>query len=163
MKRRQMILITVIVFILLSALHPLPKQTTECYNEYDVHEIKQVKPVAGKNIHYSMETITVIQSEPAVVTPVRTYLGEYEITAYCSCTICCGVETGLTSSGTHVEEGQTVACNSLPAGTKIYINGFGNYTVEDTGNIADNVIDIYIADHERALEFGRQVKDVYIE
>lgn len=91
------------------------------------------------------------------------YLGEFKLTAYCSCEKCCGkwAKYGLTSSGTTPEEGRTVACNSIAAGTKIIINGH-EYTVEDTGNMKDNVIDIYMASHEDACEFGVQYAEVYL-
>lgn len=91
------------------------------------------------------------------------YLGEFKLTAYCSCEKCCGkwAKYGLTSSGTTPEEGRTVACNSIAAGTKIVINGH-EYTVEDTGNMKDNVIDIYMASHEDACEFGVQYAEVYL-
>ena len=118
----------------------------------DIHEIKAKSYVAGQALKTDVNKFD---------SPLQ-YLGDYELTAYCSCAACCGTETGLTASGTYVEEGRTVACNSLPMGTKIYIDGYGEYVVEDTGNMADNVIDIYIGDHNRAWNFGRQSAKVYL-
>lgn len=89
------------------------------------------------------------------------YLGEYKITHYCPCDICNGKWTGQpTASGTSYVEGRTVACNSLPFGTEIMING-NIYTVEDTGNIPNNVIDIYISSHDRCNNLGVYYSDVY--
>lgn len=82
------------------------------------------------------------------------FLGKYKITAYCSCSICCGKNGGkITSSGTIPTVGRTVGCNSLPAGTEIIIDKH-KYIVEDTGNVPDNVIDIYMESHEAALARG---------
>ncbi|AXF52305.1 MAG: 3D containing protein [Caudoviricetes sp.] len=90
------------------------------------------------------------------------YLGNYGLTAYCSCASCCGSWGGTTTaSGTTPTAGRTVACNTLPFGTKLLINGHV-YTVEDTGGMAGNVIDIYMDSHDAALTFGRQQSDVYI-
>ena len=89
-------------------------------------------------------------------------LGEYKITAYCGCSKCCGKwsEFNLTASGTTPKQGRTVGCNSLEFGNEIFING-EKYVVEDTGNMKDNVIDIYFDLHEDALNFGEQYVEVF--
>ena len=89
-------------------------------------------------------------------------LGEYKITAYCGCSKCCGKwsKFNLTASGTTPKQGRTVGCNSLDFGTEIIING-AKYIVEDTGNIKDNVIDIYFDLHEDALNFGVRYAEVF--
>lgn len=89
-----------------------------------------------------------------------TYLGTYTLTAYCGCSECTG-GLGVTAAGNTPVEGWTVACNSLPFGTQISINGT-IYEVQDTGNMGDNVIDIYMESHEAALAFGTQTADVYL-
>lgn len=88
-------------------------------------------------------------------------LGTYSLTAYCPCASCCGSATGITASGTRATAGRTVACNSLPFGTKISING-NIYTVEDRGGMGGNVIDIFFNSHSEALAFGRQSAEVFI-
>lgn len=89
-------------------------------------------------------------------------IGEYKLTAYCGCEKCCGKwsQFNKTASGTTPQQGRTVACNSLEFGTRIVING-SIYTVEDTGNMGTNVIDIYFNSHEAALNFGVQYAEVY--
>ena len=96
--------------------------------------------------------------------PVLTYLGEWTVTAYCPGPCCCGeYATGYTASGTLATEGRTVACNSLPFGTKVMIDGI-IYTVEDTGwsPYGEAWIDIFFEDHQRASDIGVQSKDVYV-
>ena len=89
------------------------------------------------------------------------YLGTYKITHYCSCNQCCGWSTGITASGTYATAGRTVACNSLPFGTRIIING-NVYTVEDTGGMGGNTIDIFVGSHQEALNLGVYYADVYL-
>ena len=79
----------------------------------------------------------------------------YKITAYCSCSKCCGKATGRTASGTQATAGRTVAASSKFAfGTKLNIGGH-IYTVEDRGGaINGNRIDIYVNSHSQALQWG---------
>lgn len=87
---------------------------------------------------------------------------------------------GLTASNTPIREG-VVAINvdyidgrwliksPLNLGDKIYIEGLGNYSVEDTGYFTDTDykqdfwnVDVYMEDYDEAVEFGRQLKKVCI-
>lgn len=91
-------------------------------------------------------------------------LGEFDITYYCACEKCCDVETGLTSTGTQVIEGQTIAVdpNVIPYGTQVIIGGHV-FTAEDCGGaIKKNRIDIYVNAHEKALELGRNKAEVFL-
>ena len=91
-----------------------------------------------------------------------TYLGNFKLTAYCSCEICCGkwaANPGMTASGVRAEEGVTVAMAGVPFGTKLMINGHV-YTVQDRGTAYGHV-DIYFSSHAAALQFGLQYADVY--
>lgn len=88
-------------------------------------------------------------------TPKMTFLGNYELTAY--------IATGnRCASGVYPMVNHTVACNSIPLGTRIYIEGYGEYTVEDTGGMAGNVIDVFVSDYGTAISFGRRTANVYI-
>lgn len=88
----------------------------------------------------------------------------FNITAYCSCQLCCGsyspeVRGGEahTATGTVPQEGRTIAVDPgvIPYGTQIYIEGMGTYTAEDCGgSINGNHIDIYFETHEAAIAFG---------
>lgn len=88
----------------------------------------------------------------------------YVITAYCSCVKCCGKNDGITASGIKAVEGVTVAMDkSIPFGTKIYIDGVGERIVQDRGGaIKRNRIDLYFSDHQSAINFGRQTRQVTI-
>lgn len=87
---------------------------------------------------------------------------DVEVTAYCGCEKCNGQWTGYpTASGVYPQERHTVAVDPdvIPLGSWIVIDGEW-YHAEDTGAFRGNVIDLYMADHEAALEFGRQKKTV---
>lgn len=94
------------------------------------------------------------------------YAGNFKLTFYCPCTSCCGENAqGITASGTAATEGRTVSADPsvLPIGTHIYIEGYGELVVEDTGSaIKGNVLDIYKTSHSDCLEAGVQYRDVYI-
>lgn len=89
------------------------------------------------------------------------YLGTYTLTAYCGCEAYNGGNAGITAMGVEPSEGWTVACNSLSLGTQISING-NTYEVQDTGNMDDGTIDIFMNSHDEALNFGVQSADVYV-
>jgi len=104
-----------------------------------------------------------------VLEPQMVSVGEYELTAYCSCEICCGeYADGYTFTGEKATEGITVAADpdSIPLGTSIYIEGVGERVVQDIGgSILGKRIDVYFGGedaHQRALEFGRQEREVFI-
>lgn len=97
-----------------------------------------------------------------------TYVGEFVLTAYCPCPICCGqwsnMITPTTASGAIAVQGVTIAADTsvLPFGTRVNING-QIYTVQDTGGaIKGNRIDIFFNNHQEALQFGRRSASVYI-
>ena len=86
------------------------------------------------------------------------------ITGYCACRQCVGewytdnpVKYG--ASGRELISGYSCATNSLPLGTIIYIDGLGEFRVDDRGTTG---IDIYYDTHEAACTVGYSVKEVYI-
>ena len=114
-------------------------------------------------------TPSVTQSVPEVTpTPTSkpeqssggTLLGNFKLTAYCSCSRCCGKWAGgPTASGVRPKAGRTVAMGGVPFGTKLRINGTV-YTVEDRGTGYGHV-DIFFGSHAEALRFGSRRADVY--
>lgn len=120
-------------------------------------EKKQEKKekVAPAQLEMPEEMTEIIVEEEDSAPGEMTYLGFYELTAY--------EWTGNTcANGNYPTTGYTVASNTIPLGTRIYIEGYGYYTVEDTGGMAGNVIDIYLGDADACIQFGRQGANVYI-
>lgn len=91
-------------------------------------------------------------------------LGKFKITYYCACAKCCNVETGITATGAPVVQGRTIAVdpNVIPYGTQVIIGGHV-FTAEDCGGaIKSNRIDIYVNEHETALQLGVDYAEVYL-
>lgn len=114
-----------------------------------------------------MDSVEEVADDGAEDTEIRTVqpiVEEYVITAYCHCVKCCGKTDGITASGDKATEGVTVAMDkSMPFGTKIYIDGVGERIVQDRGGaIKGDRIDLYFENHQDAMNFGRQTKQVTI-
>lgn len=88
----------------------------------------------------------------------RELLGTFTLTAYCSCRKCCGRWSGgPTASGAMPQAGRTIAVDKrvIPLGTKVYIEGYGEFIAEDTGSaIKGNRIDVYMESHNAARYFA---------
>jgi 3D (Asp-Asp-Asp) domain-containing protein len=110
-----------------------------------------------------------------------------EVTAYCACQQCTGWErrvtscfmpvyaygsnegkrkkVGITSSGRKARKGAIAAdLTKYPYGTKMYIPGYGWGEVQDKGSaIKGNHIDIFFADHDEAIKWGRKKLKVTVK
>lgn len=86
----------------------------------------------------------------------REYLGNYFITAYEDSGRAC-------ANGNYPTVGYTVAHNSLPFGTVVYIDGVGYRIIEDRGPsyLGDEWLDIYLGDPSACYQWGEQHLDVY--
>lgn len=112
----------------------------------------------------------IAEVEPEVVNePVS--LGEYKLTAYCSCSKCCGKwadnrPDGIVygSIGKELIAGYSIAVDPdvIPYGTVVIINGQEYEAMDCGGAIKDNRIDVYFSDHDEALEFGVQYAEVFL-
>ena len=123
----------------------------------------------------------IIPSQPETIEeeipkPILVSLGEYKLTAYCSCYKCCdewalnrpldenGNEIVIGASGAVLEPGKSIAVDSdiIPYGSIVSING-KEYIAHDCGGaIKQNRIDVYFDDHKEALKFGVQYEEVFI-
>lgn len=104
--------------------------------------------------------------EPVYATTHGESLGEYLITAYCTCRICCGVYSGhnRTSSGTIPTTNRTLAVDTsvIPFGTRLVING-QVYVAEDRGGaIKGKRIDMFFYTHQEALRWGKRTMEVFL-
>lgn len=108
---------------------------------------------------YEEKAIDISEDEKDVE---QSYLGSYRITGYDTCSNCCGSSTGITASGEKAIAWYTCAASKdIPFGTKLYIEGLGNFCVQDRGGFGKNTIDICVNDHEEAYGITGTY-DVYI-
>ena len=92
-------------------------------------------------------------------------LGNFIITHYCPCSICCRPwRDGITSTGATAVTNRTIAVDPtvIPYGSKVVING-QVYVAEDCGGaIKNNHIDIYVGSHAEAETKGVYETEVYL-
>jgi 3D (Asp-Asp-Asp) domain-containing protein len=168
--RRNLLFIALVLLVLLELTVAIKKPLTRTINpisevkesnevasvvdivpvEEPTTEITTAEEVTTTEVEETYEYEEVVEEEPS-----SNYLGYYTLTAY--------EWTGNPcANGNYPTEGYTVACNSLPLGTRIYIEGYGEYVVEDRGGMSDSVIDIYLGDYDTCIQFGVQGANVYI-
>jgi len=67
---------------------------------------------------------------------------------------------GVTTSGTIPKAGRTAACDPILLGQKIWLEGYGYRTCEDTGgDIKGDHIDVFFNTYDEALQTN--VRDVH--
>ena len=116
------------------------------------------------------------QDAPIVKQPQLVSLGEFLITAYCSCEICCdhyALDRPLDENGNEIVKGSigqvltpeySIAIDPtvIPYGTEVMFGG-NTYLAQDCGGaIKGNRIDVYFSDHQLALEWEKQYHEVFI-
>lgn len=152
-------IITIIIIVILSIGY--------MYNKQQVKTVVQ-QPEQQKIKIVEIETDKEVDAQ--AVEPVS--LGEFKLTAYCSCEICCGIwainrPNGIVygAIGEELKEDYSIAVdpNVIPYRTEVIING-NTYKAQDCGGaIKGNRIDVYFEDHNDALEFGVQYAEVFIK
>ena len=101
------------------------------------------------------------KQQQVVISGVRVpakYVGQFSISHYCSCPLCTDTPKGSRTATGHIpREGRTVAVdkNIIPLHSVIYVEGLGAFVAEDVGGaVKGKHLDIYIDDHQRALNLG---------
>lgn len=144
-----------------------------CEHEAD-RTIETDKSTIERTVEYTKITIeTETDKEDdanQAVKPVS--LGSFKLTAYCSCSLCCGKwaknrPNGIIygAIGEELKEGYSIAVDPsvIPYKTEVVINGH-TYKAQDCGGaIKGNRIDVYFEDHNDALEFGVQYAEVFMK
>lgn len=166
--------ITIIMIIILSigCIYEEQKDKTAIHGSYEViHNTDKT----SQQIKNKIETETDKEVDTQAVKPVS--LGEFKLTGYCSCSICCngwannrpvdenGNEIVYGAIGEELKEGYSIAVDPdvIPYRTEVVING-NTYKAQDCGGaIKGNKIDVYFEDHDKALEFGVQYAEVFMK
>lgn len=115
-------------------------------------------PAYNSSVKYRGKTVTTALKNNSEL------MGKYKLTFYCPCKKCCGKSNGITASGTKAKEGRTAAIlnSNLPMGSKIHIEGYGDFIVEDRGSKKTKTIDIFVSSHSKALQYGVKYANVYL-
>lgn len=89
-------------------------------------------------------------------------LDDVTVTHYCTCSTCCGWDTGITASGLWATPGVTVAVDPdvIPLGADVLVDygdgtGLHYMRADDTGSaVRGNHINVCLASHEEAVQAG---------
>lgn len=131
------------------------------------HEKKQVIFVPQQTPEFTIvkASETPLEPEPEPQQAALVYLGNFTAYAYDACYSCCGKTDGITATGTTATAGRTIAVDPaiIPLGSEVIVNGY-TYIAEDTGKaIKGNKLDIFMASHEEASQWGARTVEVYIK
>ena len=98
-----------------------------------------------------------LSDEPAPKFKIEKDAGIFQLTAYAATGNRC-------ANGKWPRINRTVAAHKkqFPLGTRLYIEGYGYFIVEDRGGFPMGVIDIYLHDHKKCVKFGRRKAHVYV-
>lgn len=149
---------------------PDDEEVADAQEEGTIHKSKgdSLFADAVDGVTVSIDEVTGVQIGDAVPVSADAKLlplGNFRITHYCPCSICCGPwSDGITSTGVTATTNHTIAVNpsQIPYGSKVVING-QVYVAEDCGGaIVDNCIDIYVASHQEGEDLGVYYTDVYL-
>lgn len=164
-KERTALVICLVLSMIMHLIYGLEGMKQVQAYEFEIE--RQAAQLQDKD--YQIEILEIIlenreqdASEPLATEPE--FIGTFTVTHYCPCEICCGKSDGVTYSGVVAEEGRTVAVDPdvIPLGSTVIIDG-QEYIAEDVGGvIKNNKIDMFVADHQRALDLGVIEKEVYL-
>ena len=86
-----------------------------------------------------------------------THAGSWLTTAYTHSGFNC-------ADGSYPQAGYTIAANSLPIGTTVYISGVGQRTVCDRGpsSMPDEWLDIFMDEYDECVEWGMRNCEIWI-
>lgn len=125
-------------------LHERAKADYEAY-------LAELQRQRQRQITYSQPTYTATTESSSS----GSCAGTYELTAYTWTGNPC-------ANGEYPTDGVTIASNTIPIGTRVYIEGLGERVVQDTGGMGSGVIDVYMDSYDDCIQFGRQSAEVYV-
>lgn len=142
---------------------------TETTSSRTEAEIQTETEVIDEFIH-QIEKPSESVAEEATEQPQMVSMGVFTITAYCSCSRCCGkfadnrpngIVYGASGEKLVADYSIAVDVDLIPYGEVIIIND-REYIAHDCGGaIQGNRIDIYMESHEKALQWGVQNLEIF--
>lgn len=160
-----------------------PKQLAESDRNLNLrnYEIKQVEELIKVEIEKRKEIEAKKQEEERLKEEIekqklesKKQYWKFEVSYYCGCYNCTQNGNLQTASGEYAREGITIALpHDIPFGSQVHIDNVGNnfivqdrggyieYTYDNEGNLVMRV-DVFVSDHNRALELGRHIESGYI-
>lgn len=162
MKKKFCIINIISLLIMLTGCHILTVDARviapdQAVDQTEPEETEAIRPKGPGEPVEPTEAVEATEDGPE-------YAGVFSIAAYCGCKLCCGSKQEiLTYNGTPPVSGQTIAADFtiFKPGEILMIDGH-TYTVEDKSDIENSAtLLLYFDSHKDALDFGRQIKEVY--
>lgn len=133
-------------------------------------EIEKLKEIEAKKLEEEKQR----ELEQQKIEESKKQYWKFEVSYYCGCYHCTQNGNLITASGEYAQEGVTIALPSdIPFGTKVHVDNVGDFVVQDRGGYiaytydenGDLIMraDVYISDHNRALQLGRHIESGYIK
>ena len=130
----------------------------------------QISSRSGERVAATNPALTASTRLAKSVEGITPIVKNFNTSAYCACSKCCGWSTGITASGARATAWYTLAAGSgYKIGTVIYIPAFadkpngGWFVVQDRGGaISNSKLDVYMDSHYQALQFGRKTLECYV-
>ena len=145
---------------LMDAREQLREQATQLQQAEEIRD-RAVRELGEMILQAEQPASAETEACEAEETYTYTYIGECVITAYCPCEECCGQwADGLTATGVPAAPGiVAVDPEVIPLGSTVIIGG-REYLAADAG-VRGQAVDICMAEHQAAVEFGVQTADVW--
>lgn len=171
MKRMQIFLTIIILFILITFLGP---DTPSHFKAYTPVEYSQSVTYETALNEFNFESLAKgrnAQKEKASEvknssTPQKELVGEFKLTFYSPTTDQTDSTPNITASGAEVKPGVTVAVDPRywKLGTKFYVEGYGYVVAEDTGSMikGPRTMDVCVETRDQALKNGVQFRNVWV-
>lgn len=144
----------------------IPQQTKIVTNSIEGDEVKESDTQKAINTNVLLKdrmSIKTVEDKKDEFEYID--LGEFRISHYCNCSICCGKWAGGTcKNGNMPIDNYTIAIDEsvIQMNSFVQIDG-KTYKAMDTGSaIIGNKIDLYISNHEKARQLGVKYEHVYL-
>lgn len=160
------------VFIMIAIIIGCIYEKKEIKHRTSVY--KEIENDILKEDTKKIEIETDKEDDAQAVEPVS--LGEFRLTGYCGCLLCCGSwsnnrpidvdgnEIIYGAIGEELKEGYSIAVDPdiIPYRSKVIING-DIYEAQDCGGaIKGNRIDLYYSSHQDAIDHGVKYAEVFL-
>ncbi len=162
--RKYILATLIVILIVVSGVHRIQSQMEEIqYNKQNINIDQPIQPIRSTN----SDVVKISQNDNYIMQATA-----YDLSKQCCTKSYSNPSRGITRSGYNLtnktcKQAFTVASNRFPMGTKLKLTFpsthrqyDGIYTVRDSGNFKQNVLDVYVGDygekvHPETIKFGK--------
>jgi 3D (Asp-Asp-Asp) domain-containing protein len=129
---------------------------------YELYNEASIKNVEENDVK---EKEQIVKQEEPKIEYEYIDLGEFRISHYCHCAKCNGVNAYKPcKNGDMPKVNHTIAVDPsvIPLNSYVWIDGITYKAMDTGGAIKGNRLDLFVSDHQEALELGIKYKHVYL-